>query len=254
MLKPWATYDFYSKKNQQISRRHQQIIQIGRYIISLGVFFRPIDSSSPSETYPNHGPLRLWLFQGGTNCLAKGRLRTRQAVSCGWIPGNSSGDLFWGWLSDPFNSYVTLQLGDLCFFVSPFFLFFFRLVSLPIVETDLHGYFGVQNGTKFFRIRVWTSSNPYVYQILHTHILVYNINYKLQPIFQFCEPFPFQNTLQYIFFDSAHLDWAWSQYFYWFCYIPSGAELYVKATLSMGDSFVNASVSASRYLVATWNQ
>ena len=52
--------------------------------------------------------------------------------------------------------------------------------------------------------------------------------------------------MQYIFFDSAHLNWAWSHYFYWFCYIPSGAELYVNATLSMFDSFVAVCVSASR--------
>ena len=71
------------KQNPEISRRKQQIIQIGRYIISffgfstLGLLIHLRHPKHDPKHILTTGPLRLWLFQGGTNCLAKGRLRTR---------------------------------------------------------------------------------------------------------------------------------------------------------------------------------
>lgn len=175
---------FIQKKHRQISRKNQQIIflcgtsslqtQPNQQIIQIGISFLWFFLGLLIHLrYPKHiflisicwttGP---WGFDSSRvaptvlqKAASEAKENERDTVSCGWIPGNSSWP-FLGWLSDPFNSYVTLQLGDLWVF-NPFFLFFFRLVSLPIDANCLDGSSWIFWGTKWYKILPHTSMNQF---------------------------------------------------------------------------------------------
>ena len=184
MLNPWATYDFYSKKTStdfskksanyffmrhiESSDTAQSANYTNRYFISLIFLGLLIHLRYPKHIFLisicwTTGP---WGFDSSRvaptvlqKAASEAKENERDTVSCGWIPGNSSWP-FLGWLSDPFNSYVTLQLGDLWVF-NPFFLFFFRLVSLPIDANCLDGSSWIFWGTKWYKILPHTSMNQF---------------------------------------------------------------------------------------------